>query len=352
MQNLSPEQIARAVAQVLSQQQAPRFANIDEALEGFRAWIVGRNRRASTARGYVEMLNALRNKYGVDLLNLNQNVVLVWTAKARDAGIKNPTIAMYYSALRQWCKYTHQRDAMDEIENPPVDKGGLAVLPDHELIDTFRDAMRVSKHNHGEKANLLRRDALIWDMMYTSAFRINEVLNLRLDDILVKKAGGFRVWDPKNDELPTHVWIRGDVAKRHQSGRVPLTSAVARELAHYVKLHRETPVANNPDAAYIFLSRRHPKAALKRLVPNTFRRRLRDLGGMIGKDYRVLSKTHHGRRTRLSDLSERGMQTQKILRISRHKSEKELQPYLAGVAQDSVDEAFRHYSGVRRRRYT
>lgn len=351
MQQVDADQIARAVAQVLQAQQEPRFRDVDEALVGFRAWLLGRNRRDSTAQMYLRYLGSLRSKYGIDLLNLNQNVVLIWTARAREDGLKASTVSMMYSVLRVWCKYTKQRDAMDEVESPVVDKGGVAVLPDHELIERFRDAMRVSKHNHSAKANAFRRDGLVWDMMYTSAFRVSEVLNLQLDDVLVKRPGGFRIWDPRSSEMPTHVWVRGETAKRHQSGRVPLTAATARELAYYIRVHREQPPAGNPHAGYVFLIRSRPRAPWRKLSPKTYRRRLSDFADLLGPEYKVLSKTHHGRRTRLSDLSNRGMQTQKILRISRHKSEAELQPYLAGVEQEGVDEAFRHYSGVRKRAY-
>lgn len=276
---------------------------------------------------YVGTIKSLERNHGLRVLALDAARVIEVGAKL-NASLSPMGANVCFSALRAWAEYTGQSHAVGALKAPTVDATRKPLPPNDDLA-RVRDAMRPSKHAHGVKANIRRRDGTIYDMLFECALRISEVLALDVDDMRHKQSdGSISAWS-SSAEL-THVWV--ERSKRGKSRLVPLTPTARKSLANWLTLHRPRWTKSAVDPAAVFQT-----IDGCRLSSNAYRDRLLAYGAEVGVSS-LGGKTHTGRRRRITQLIEAKVPPTAIIPFTGHKSTKELEPYI--VHNDATAERF------------
>lgn len=279
----------------------------------YRAWLGASGKSANTVCNYGRLLQ--RASQDIDLLALDAPRVIAWGAR-QNVRLSPRSCHVLYAAMRSWAEFTGQTHAVGALKARPVDPTPQALPPESD-VERLRDALRPSKHNRSLKATELRRDGAIFDLLWEGALRISEVCALDLSHLRCRdERGDLRTWSPGLSL--THVWV--DRSKRGKSRLVPLTPEAARSLRNYVEVHR--PSGPPHHATAVFTSR-----GGARMTPKTYSQRLDDLGARIGVTT-VRGRTHNGRRMRITDLISNGAMPSAVIRVTGHKSLKELEPYI------------------------
>lgn len=316
---MSDDLVRRIAALLKSEQRQASNVGRDSAsaIAEWRTALLASGKSVSTVTRYVSSVRTLERKYGVNPLALDAGRMIEAGAKM-NAALSAMSANAAFSAIRAWAEYTGQSHAVGALKAPTVDPTRKPLPPADDLAKV-RDAMRVSKHAHGDAANIRRRDGVIYDLLFEGALRISEVLALDVGDMRCKSADGLHAWSP-SVEL-THVWV--ERSKRGKSRLVPLTPTARKSLTNWLALHRPRwCAANAVDPTAVFQT-----IDGCRLLPDSYRQRLTDYGKAVGVTS-LGGKTHTGRRRRITQLIEAKVPPTAIIPFTGHKSTKELEPYI------------------------
>lgn len=312
------ELLQRLKALLESTPQATAASRVDfaDTLDDWTLWLIAQGKRPNTVTTYRRLIVAMR-KQGLDVMRMTAPGVIAFSAQHAQR-LKPRTLVSRYAALRSWAEFTGQSFAVGALKAPPVDEDPLP-LPPAEDVKRLRDAMRPSKHAHGPSSNRLRRDGVIFDLLFEGALRISEALALTLDDLKHRnEKGATTTWRPGAGVALTHIHVRN--SKGGKSRYVPLTPPLRRSLENWVTTHR--PRWAKPDLPPVF--QRDDGAAV---TDKNYRQRLKRYGRRIGVSS-FGGRTHHGRRIKITTLVMNRAVPSAIIRVTGHKKIANLEPYI------------------------
>jgi integrase/recombinase XerD len=164
------------------------------------------NTKASYKRD-LEIFNQYLSKVNISLNQLNNNTVQMFIDALEQGSIKNrdgkkyslSSISRIFAAIRTFCNYTNQRDAVTNIRITKTEH--ISKLSPKSIETDEIETIRLRIANSRKPST--QRDLAIFDMLYLTGIRVSELVNLTKDDIEYdknQKVYIVHIRDSKNDK--------------------------------------------------------------------------------------------------------------------------------------------------------
>ncbi|MFC4182998.1 tyrosine-type recombinase/integrase [Saccharococcus thermophilus] len=214
------------------------------------------NTKASYKRD-LELFNRYLSKTNISINELNNNTVQMFIDALEQGSIRNKdgkkyspsTINRIYAAIRTFCNYTNQHDAVKDIDinqTEHISKLSPKSIETDE-IETIR--LRISN----SRKPSAQRDLAIFDMLYLTGVRVSELVNLTKDDL-------------EYDEIEKVYRVHVRDSKNKKARSIP----IQKDKFKYIKRYLDSRRDNVP---YVFISQRQ-----KQLTTRSIQMMLKEYG--------------------------------------------------------------------------
>jgi len=164
------------------------------------------NTKASYKRD-LELFNHYLSKVNASLSQLNSNTVQMFIDALEQGSIRNKdgkkyspsSINRIFAAIRTFCNYTNQRDAVTNIRITKTEHISKLSPKSIETDEIEKIRLRIAN----SRKPSAQRDLAIFDMLYLTGIRVSELVNLTKDDIEYdknQKVYIVHIRDSKNDK--------------------------------------------------------------------------------------------------------------------------------------------------------
>lgn len=214
------------------------------------------NTKASYKRD-LELFNRYLSKTNISINELNNNTVQMFIDALEQGSIRNKdgkkyspsTINRIYAAIRTFCNYTNQHDAIKDIRITKTEH--ISKLSPKSIEADEIETIRLRIANSRKPS--AQRDLAIFDMLYLTGIRVSELVNLTKDDIEYDKSQKVYI-----------VHIRD--SKNEKARSIP----ILKDKFQYIKRYLDSRRDNVP---YVFISQRQ-----KQLTTRSIQMMLKEYG--------------------------------------------------------------------------
>ncbi|MGX1902420.1 tyrosine-type recombinase/integrase [Thermolongibacillus altinsuensis] len=214
------------------------------------------NTKASYKRD-LEIFNQYLSKVNASLSQLNTNTVQMFVDALEQGSIRNNNDKKYspssinriFAAIRAFCNYTNQRDAVTNIRITKTEH--ISKLSPKSIETDEIETIRLRIANSRKPST--QRDLAIFDMLYLTGIRVSELVNLTKDDLEYDKNQKVYI-----------VHIRD--SKNEKARSIP----VLKDKFQYIKRYLDSRRDNVP---YVFISQRQ-----KQLTTRSIQMMLKEYG--------------------------------------------------------------------------
>jgi integrase/recombinase XerD len=195
---------------------------------------------------------------GKDVPSLSRADIIDFLEQLRDEGYSISSICRFISSIRGLCKYLLIEHAISEdpSENLQMPKK-WEKLPKSLTIPEVKAFLHAHASLHESRPTMVR-DAVMFELLYSSGLRVSELISLKLDDVNLE-AGFMRV-----------------LGKGSKERVVPMNMRAAEKLKHYINQLRPT-ILKQKKSSYLFVTSRGRPMTRQR-----FWQTMRSLGRRIG----------------------------------------------------------------------
>lgn len=273
----------------------------------------------------------LKQEKGLSILNCTyddctKEVVLDFCSYMTDKGLKNSTRNNRLAAVKSYLFYLAEHNdniapiavAVSHIKSVRIEEPILPVIDDKAILAMI---------SIPEDTWIGNRDRLIMAIIYDTGIRLSELLGIVLSDIHL-------------DQGNPRITIRG---KGNIERIVPVGDKTLGHLNEYLRHYHQDSTS---DAPLIFVDHGHGKEPM---CPRNVERIIKKYAEKIRPDYPELPKTvypHMLRRSRFTELYQKGVDIELIARTAGHKSIETTKKHYAKESIEMLRDAMENAPGV------
>jgi len=281
----------------------PCYNDNEQIIKSYLACLIVEGRTKSTAYQYkrtaMKMFDFLGGKK-YDMVTSRD--IMVWLASLKLSGVKSVTIKNQRSNICAFFSWLHSNGFIDKNPCEPIKPIKVPYEEKQEFTSDEIDTIRSNCEDDYERALI--------EFMYASGMRIEEISNVRLEDV---------------DFKSMIVKVRGGKGSKD---RTTFITPVARKyLIQYLKNEKHR-------SEYLFTSKYNTN-----YTPGGLRVTTRKLSAKCG----FLIHPHRFRRTLASDLARKGMPIQEIQKLLGHSNISTTRDYV-NVHTSAVEASYRQYA--------
>lgn len=255
-----------------------------------------------------------------------KEIVLDFCSNMTDKGLKNSTRNNRLAAVKSYLFYL--ADLNDNIAPIAVAVSHIKCVRVEEPIrPVLNDDIILAMISSPEDTRIGNRDRILMAIIYDTGVRLSEVLGITLSDIHL-------------DQGNPHITIRG---KRNKERIVPIGDKTVAHLKKYIqRYHRDS--SNNTPLIYV-----EHKQVKEPMCPRNVERIVQKYADRIKPDYPSLPETvypHMLRRSRFTELYQKGVDIELIARTAGHKSIETTKKHYAKESIDMLRKAMENAPGV------
>ena len=289
-------------------------------------------RTINTYRGGLKAFRIfLKEEKDYSILNFTyddctKDIILDFCSSMTEKGLKNSTRNNRLAAVKSYLFYL--ADQNDKIAPIAVAVSHIkCVRVEEPILPVLNDAAILAMISAPEDTRIGNRDRVIMAIIYDTGIRLSEVLGIVLSDIHLEQG------NPR-------ITIRG---KGNKERIVPVGDKTVGHLTEYIQHYHNDSSSDTP---LIFVDHGHGKESM---CPRNVERIIKKYADKIRSDYPDLPKTvypHMLRRSRFTELYQKGVDIELIARTAGHKSIETTKKHYAKESIEMLREAMENAPGV------